>query len=180
MENFEKCTVAMLGGPCSQHVTGNTSRQNQPQSAIIKDSSNSHIIETEVSVMWEFEESFRLQLQLPSPSLHSTCFVWHWWCWLLSLETPDPTYPACHYVEHVFKTWFSTKMVLLFWKDTESKTFILKNLYATYLKTNDHVLWDVFVEGLGPSPCEVSRVTSQFWREIHENCSVLEVCRVLR
>ena len=34
MENFEKCTVAMLGGPCSQHVTGNTSRQNQPQSAI--------------------------------------------------------------------------------------------------------------------------------------------------
>ena len=35
MENFEKCTVAMLGGPCSQHVTGNTSRQNQPQSAII-------------------------------------------------------------------------------------------------------------------------------------------------
>ena len=35
MENFEKCTVAMLGGPCSQHVTGNTSRQNQPQSAIM-------------------------------------------------------------------------------------------------------------------------------------------------
>ena len=35
MENFEKCTVAMLGGPCSQHVTGNTSRLNQPQSAII-------------------------------------------------------------------------------------------------------------------------------------------------
>ena len=30
MENFEKCTAAMLGGPCSQHVTGNTSRQNQP------------------------------------------------------------------------------------------------------------------------------------------------------
>ena len=25
MENFEKCIVAMLGGPCSQHVTGNTS-----------------------------------------------------------------------------------------------------------------------------------------------------------
>ena len=36
MENFEKCIVPMLGGPCSQHVTGNTSRQNQPQSAIIK------------------------------------------------------------------------------------------------------------------------------------------------
>ena len=35
MENFEKYTVAMLGGPCSQHVTGNTSRQNHPQSAII-------------------------------------------------------------------------------------------------------------------------------------------------
>ena len=35
MENFEKCTVAMLGGPCSQHVTGNTSRLNQPQSAIM-------------------------------------------------------------------------------------------------------------------------------------------------
>ena len=35
MENFEKCTVAMLGGPCSQHVTGNTSQLNQPQSAII-------------------------------------------------------------------------------------------------------------------------------------------------
>ena len=33
--NFEKCTVAMLGGPCSQHVTGNTSRLNQPQSVII-------------------------------------------------------------------------------------------------------------------------------------------------
>ena len=36
MGKFEKCTVAMLGGPCSQHVTGNTSRQNQPQSAIIQ------------------------------------------------------------------------------------------------------------------------------------------------
>ena len=35
MENFEKCTIAMIGGPCSQHVTGNTSRQNQPQSAIM-------------------------------------------------------------------------------------------------------------------------------------------------
>ena len=35
MKNFEKCTVAMLEGLCSQHVTGNTSRQNQPQSAII-------------------------------------------------------------------------------------------------------------------------------------------------
>ena len=40
MENVEKCTVAMLGGPCSQHVTGNTSRLNQPQSAIM------HIITT--------------------------------------------------------------------------------------------------------------------------------------
>ena len=35
MENFEKCTVAMLGGPCSQHVTGNTPRLNQPQSGIV-------------------------------------------------------------------------------------------------------------------------------------------------
>ena len=35
MENFEKCTVAMLGGPCMQHVTGNKSRLNQPQSAIM-------------------------------------------------------------------------------------------------------------------------------------------------
>ena len=34
MENFEKCTVAMLGGPCMQHITGNASRLNQPQSAI--------------------------------------------------------------------------------------------------------------------------------------------------
>ena len=37
MENFEKCTVAMLGGPCSQHVTGNTSRLNHPQSATMRD-----------------------------------------------------------------------------------------------------------------------------------------------
>ena len=37
MEKFEKCTVAMLGGPCLQHVTGNTSRLSQPQSAIIID-----------------------------------------------------------------------------------------------------------------------------------------------
>ena len=37
MENFEKCTVAMLGGPCSQHVTGNTSWLNQLQSAIMRD-----------------------------------------------------------------------------------------------------------------------------------------------
>ena len=36
MENFEKCTVAMLGGPSSQHVMGNTSQLNQPQSAIIR------------------------------------------------------------------------------------------------------------------------------------------------
>ena len=36
MENFEKCTVPMLGAPCLQHVTGNTSRLNQPQSAIIQ------------------------------------------------------------------------------------------------------------------------------------------------
>ena len=31
---FEKCTVAMLRGPCSQHITGNMARLNQPQSAI--------------------------------------------------------------------------------------------------------------------------------------------------
>ena len=37
MDNFEKCTVAMLGGPCMQHVMGNTSRLNQPQSAMISD-----------------------------------------------------------------------------------------------------------------------------------------------
>ena len=36
MKNFEKCTVAMLGGSCLQHVTGNTSRENQPQSAIMQ------------------------------------------------------------------------------------------------------------------------------------------------
>ena len=30
MENFEKCTVAMLVGLCSQHVMGNMSRLNQP------------------------------------------------------------------------------------------------------------------------------------------------------
>ena len=35
MKNFEKCNVAILGGPCSQHVMGNTSRQIQPQSAIM-------------------------------------------------------------------------------------------------------------------------------------------------
>ena len=35
MENLEKCTVAMLEGPCLQHVTGNTSWLNQPQSAIM-------------------------------------------------------------------------------------------------------------------------------------------------
>ena len=35
MENLEKWTVAMLGGSCSQHVTGNTSQLNQPQCAMI-------------------------------------------------------------------------------------------------------------------------------------------------
>ena len=35
MENFENCTVAMLGGPCSQHGTGNTSRLDQLQSTIV-------------------------------------------------------------------------------------------------------------------------------------------------
>ena len=35
----------MLGGPCSQHVTGNTSRQNQPQSAIKFFQMPTHIIE---------------------------------------------------------------------------------------------------------------------------------------
>ena len=35
MKKNEKCTVAMLGGPCSQHVTVNTSQLNQPQSAIM-------------------------------------------------------------------------------------------------------------------------------------------------
>ena len=35
MENIVKCTVAMLGGPCLQHVMGNASRLDQPQSAII-------------------------------------------------------------------------------------------------------------------------------------------------
>ena len=36
MDNFQKCTVAMLGWPCSQHVTGKTSELNQPQSAIMR------------------------------------------------------------------------------------------------------------------------------------------------
>ena len=35
MENFEKGTVAMLGVPCSQYVTGYMSRLNQPQSTIM-------------------------------------------------------------------------------------------------------------------------------------------------
>ena len=57
MENFEKCTVAMLGGPCMQHVTGNTSRLNHPQSAIICDS----IFQTELKhsshyQMWKKNE----------------------------------------------------------------------------------------------------------------------------
>ena len=34
MKNFKNCTVALLGGPCAMHVTSNTSRLNQPQSAI--------------------------------------------------------------------------------------------------------------------------------------------------
>ena len=42
MANFEKCTVAMLGGPCSQYVTGSTSRLNQPQRAIPIDKSFLH------------------------------------------------------------------------------------------------------------------------------------------
>ena len=33
-KNSKKSTVAMLGGPCSQHVMGNTSMLNQPGSAI--------------------------------------------------------------------------------------------------------------------------------------------------
>ena len=37
VEHFEKCSVAMLGGPCSQHTKGNASRLNQPQGAIIFD-----------------------------------------------------------------------------------------------------------------------------------------------
>ena len=39
MKNFEKCSIAMLGGSCSQHVTGNTSRENQPKSAIMQPTS---------------------------------------------------------------------------------------------------------------------------------------------
>ena len=33
MENVDQCTIAMLEGPSSQHVTGNTSWLKQPQSA---------------------------------------------------------------------------------------------------------------------------------------------------
>ena len=44
MENFERCTVAILGGPCSQHVTDNTSRLNQPQSAIIAAIAQRHVV----------------------------------------------------------------------------------------------------------------------------------------
>ena len=52
MENFEKCTVAMLGGQCSQHVTGNTSRLNQPQSAIIWVYITHHVLQSFFPGIW--------------------------------------------------------------------------------------------------------------------------------
>ena len=45
METFEKCPVTMLGGPFSQHVTGNTSRLNQSQSAITHNKSSKQEIQ---------------------------------------------------------------------------------------------------------------------------------------
>ena len=52
---LKKCTVAMLGGPCSQHGTGNTSRQNQPQSAIVVGMSLLLCLSVCLSTLWEFE-----------------------------------------------------------------------------------------------------------------------------
>ena len=71
MENFEKCTVAMLGGPCSQHVTGNTSRQNQPQSAIIinmyQSHEHPHILHPVDGVCWSVIALKRAQLKRDTP-----------------------------------------------------------------------------------------------------------------
>ena len=44
MKNFERCTVAMLGGSYSQHVTDNRSRLNQPQSVIIAAIARRHVL----------------------------------------------------------------------------------------------------------------------------------------
>ena len=54
MENFEKCTVAMLGGPCSQHVTGNTSRLNQLQSAIMIYNTSPPRMFLSLDLLWEY------------------------------------------------------------------------------------------------------------------------------
>ena len=91
MENFEKCTVAMLGGPCSQHVTGNTSRLNQPQSAIITHPSphfNCSTIE-----VWEWISNF----------------IPHWTCNCLSLA--GITVNPCHLAPEVL--WWNTRNSLL-------------------------------------------------------------------
>ena len=68
MENFEKCTVAMLGGPCLQQVTGNTSRLNQPQSAIIPDISQSCI-----------SRNLIYRSHLLDPILRSPRVQYFWW-----------------------------------------------------------------------------------------------------
>ena len=35
MKFFEKCTAAMLGGPCSQHVTGSASQPNRARGSMV-------------------------------------------------------------------------------------------------------------------------------------------------
>ena len=80
MEKIEKCTVAMLGGPCSQHVTGNTSRLNQPQSAIIL---SSYIITTG---LW-------------APSLSCLTFIWYITFW--------GTFEAWKIVQHNFSQFWT-------------------------------------------------------------------------
>ena len=71
MENFEKCTVAMLGGPCSQHVTGNTSRQNHPQSAIIPVSKDFMTPFSKVNTHHIFPEN-----------QNNALYIWRWTLWI--------------------------------------------------------------------------------------------------
>ena len=60
MGNFEKCTVTLQGGPCSQQVTGDASGLNQPQSGIINN-----------VLLWHFGTDLDVTDVLPEPQ----CFI---------------------------------------------------------------------------------------------------------
>ena len=126
MENFEKCAVPMLGGPCLQHITGNTSRLNQPQRATIQSTQYIHTcLLLLISMLWNRQAIFKSEGDKLSSS--AECRIWY-------IHTYVRTYIHTHIYIYIYI--YSIKQILSherYFTNTTSEGIISLSLWLNWL-----------------------------------------------